>query len=138
MKQRVKEESQTRFCSSESSVRDATRRDGFTENDAKEDRRVVGFYILVQSLRDERTNAWGNFFQDETVRELFVCVNDECDDDELDNLDEGWDSDEIERGTSERKRVVLGDAKGWVRVRGGGFELRTVLRETFGARGRGV
>lgn len=119
-------------------MRDATRRDGFTENDAKEDRRVVGFYILVQSLRDERTNAWGNFFQDETVRELFVCVNDECDDDELDNLDEGWDSDEIERGTSERKRVVLGDAKGWVRVRGGGFELRTVLRETFGARGRGV
>lgn len=124
-------------------MRDATRRDGFTENDAKEDRRVVGFYILVQSLRDERTNdrndernAWGNFFQVETVRELFVCINDECD--ELDELDEGWDSDEIERGTSERKRVVLGDAKGWVRVRGGGFELRTVLRETFGARGRGV
>ena len=117
-------------------MRDATRRDGFTENDAKEDRRVVGFYILVQSLRDERTNAWGNFFQDETVRELFLCINDECD--ELDELDEGWDSDEIERGTSERKRVVLGDAKGWVRVRGGGFELRTVLRETFGERGRGV
>lgn len=34
--------------------------------------------------------------------------------------------------------MVLGDAKGWVRVRGGGFELRTVLRETFGERGRGV
>ena len=124
-------------------MRDATRRDGFTENDAKEDRRVVGFYILVQSLRDERTNdrndernAWGNFFQVETVRELFVCINDECD--ELDELDEGWDSDEIERGTSERKRVVLGDAKGWVRVRGGGFELRTVLRETFGEGRRGV
>ena len=73
-----------------------------------------------------------NFFQDETVRELFVSVNDECDDDEQRG------SDEIERGAGERNRVVLGDAKGWVRVRGHGFELRSVLRETFGTRGRGV
>jgi len=82
------------------------------------------------------TNGW-NFFQDETVRELFVGVNDECDDDEQSDDDERG-SDEIERGAGERNRVVLGDAKGWVRVRVGGFELRTVLRETFGTRGRGV
>ena len=74
-------------------MRDAKRRDGFTVDDAKEDRRVVGFHILVQTLRDERTTNERtnearacvneqNFFKDETVRELFVSVDDECDDDE--------------------------------------------------------
>ena len=54
---------------------------------------MVGFHILVQTLRDERTTNERtnearacvneqNFFKDETVRELFVSVDDECDDDE--------------------------------------------------------